>query len=70
MPIGVPKVPFQLPEEDEASWVDLYNRLFQERLLFLGQRSHEYKSTCWSNGIFSLEEDRDLYLFIILRAER
>ena len=37
MPIGVPKVPFRLPEDDDASWVDLYNRLFQERLLFLGQ---------------------------------
>lgn len=27
MPIGVPKVPFRLPGEPSAQWVDLYNRL-------------------------------------------
>jgi ATP-dependent Clp protease protease subunit len=35
MPIGVPKVPFRLPGEPAAQWVDLYNRLYRERLLFL-----------------------------------
>ncbi|AES87789.2 ATP-dependent Clp protease proteolytic subunit [Medicago truncatula] len=67
MPIGVPKVPFQLPEEDEASWVDLYNRLFQERLLFLGQEVN----TEISNQLVGLmvylsleDKTRDLYLFI------
>ncbi len=25
MPIGVPKVPFLLPGDDDASWIDLYN---------------------------------------------
>jgi ATP-dependent Clp protease protease subunit len=29
MPIGVPKVPFRLPGEPAAQWVDLYNRLYQ-----------------------------------------
>ena len=37
MPIGVPHVPFQLPNEETEQWVDLYNRLFRERLLFLCQ---------------------------------
>nr|YP_009569540.1 clp protease proteolytic subunit [Portulaca pilosa]QBC69440.1 clp protease proteolytic subunit [Portulaca pilosa] len=37
MPIGVPKVPFQAPDEEDASWVDIYNRLYRGRLLFLGQ---------------------------------
>ena len=31
MPIGVPKVPFRLPGEPAAQWVDLYNRLYRER---------------------------------------
>lgn len=39
MPVGVPKVPFLVPGDEDASWIDLYNRLFQERLLFLGQAS-------------------------------
>ena len=37
MPIGVPKVPFRLPGEPSAQWVDLYNRLYRERVLFLCQ---------------------------------
>nr|YP_010565841.1 clp protease proteolytic subunit [Medicago turbinata]UZC30393.1 clp protease proteolytic subunit [Medicago turbinata] len=67
MPIGVPKVPFQGPEDDEASWVDLYNRLFQERLLFLGQEVN----TEISNQLVGLmvylslqDKNRDLYLLI------
>nr|YP_009519543.1 Clp protease proteolytic subunit [Udotea argentea]AYC65573.1 Clp protease proteolytic subunit [Udotea argentea] len=35
MPIGVPKIPFKLPGEPSADWIDLYNRLYRERLLFL-----------------------------------
>jgi ATP-dependent Clp protease protease subunit len=34
MPIGVPKVPFRMPGEPAAQWVDLYNRLYRDRVLF------------------------------------
>lgn len=37
MPIGVPKVPYRLPGDTSAQWVDLYNRLYRERVLFLCQ---------------------------------
>lgn len=37
MPIGVPKVPCRLPGEAGVQWVDLYNRLSQERVLLLCQ---------------------------------
>jgi ATP-dependent Clp protease protease subunit len=37
MPVGVPKVPFRLPGEASAQWSDLYNRLYRQRILFLGQ---------------------------------
>nr|YP_009690504.1 clp protease proteolytic subunit [Castanopsis sclerophylla]YP_010444440.1 clp protease proteolytic subunit [Castanopsis fordii]YP_010444525.1 clp protease proteolytic subunit [Castanopsis tibetana]YP_011017170.1 clp protease proteolytic subunit [Castanopsis orthacantha]UHM24521.1 clp protease proteolytic subunit [Castanopsis hainanensis]UQJ74840.1 clp protease proteolytic subunit [Castanopsis hystrix]QEG57282.1 clp protease proteolytic subunit [Castanopsis sclerophylla]UTE95328.1 clp prot len=67
MPIGVPKVPFRSPGEEDASWVDIYNRLYRARLLFLGQ---EVDSDL-SNQIIglmvylSIEDDsKDLYLFI------
>lgn len=36
MPIGVPKVAYRLPGSEQADWVDLYNRLYRERILFLG----------------------------------
>nr|YP_010873518.1 clp protease proteolytic subunit [Justicia betonica]WGV34738.1 clp protease proteolytic subunit [Justicia betonica] len=67
MPIGVPKVPLRIPGDDDASWVDIYNRLYQERLLFLGQ---EVDSDISNQLIglmvyFSLEDAaKDFYLFI------
>nr|YP_009404358.1 ATP-dependent protease proteolytic subunit [Lobelia chinensis]ASA35892.1 ATP-dependent protease proteolytic subunit [Lobelia chinensis] len=37
MPVGVPKIPYDIPddEDEEATWVDLYDRLYRERALFL-----------------------------------
>jgi len=37
MPIGVPSVPFKLPGEPYSRWIDIYTRLFRERILFLGR---------------------------------
>nr|YP_009738956.1 ATP-dependent Clp protease proteolytic subunit [Hedysarum taipeicum]QIC19323.1 ATP-dependent Clp protease proteolytic subunit [Hedysarum taipeicum]UFP91318.1 ATP-dependent Clp protease proteolytic subunit [Hedysarum taipeicum] len=36
MPLGVPKVPFLFGEDEEASWVELYNVIYRCRVLFLG----------------------------------
>nr|YP_010047666.1 clp protease proteolytic subunit [Pilea peperomioides]QPK42275.1 clp protease proteolytic subunit [Pilea peperomioides] len=67
MPIGVPQVTFQNPGDEEESWIDLYNRLYRERVIFLGQEV----DTDASNQIIglmvylSVEDDtKDLYLFI------
>ncbi|CAN0415181.1 unnamed protein product, partial [Ectocarpus fasciculatus] len=37
MPIGVPKVAYRVPGAPTADWVDIYNRLYRERIIFLGQ---------------------------------
>uniref|UniRef100_A0A7S2S0Z5 ATP-dependent Clp protease proteolytic subunit n=1 Tax=Rhizochromulina marina TaxID=1034831 RepID=A0A7S2S0Z5_9STRA len=37
MPIGVPKVAYRIPGSPSADWVDIYNRLYRERIIFLGQ---------------------------------
>jgi hypothetical protein len=29
MPIGVPKVPYWIPGDEEATWVDLYNVMYR-----------------------------------------
>nr|YP_009154976.1 ATP-dependent Clp protease proteolytic subunit [Gentiana straminea]YP_009521326.1 ATP-dependent Clp protease proteolytic subunit [Gentiana dahurica]YP_009521411.1 ATP-dependent Clp protease proteolytic subunit [Gentiana siphonantha]YP_009521496.1 ATP-dependent Clp protease proteolytic subunit [Gentiana officinalis]AKZ31642.1 ATP-dependent Clp protease proteolytic subunit [Gentiana robusta]QXJ80035.1 ATP-dependent Clp protease proteolytic subunit [Gentiana lhassica]AID57349.1 ATP-dependent len=66
MPIGVPKVPFRSPGEGDASWVDV-NRLYRERLLFLGQAvDSEISNQLIGLMIYlSIEDDnKDLYLFI------
>nr|YP_010157989.1 clp protease proteolytic subunit [Tugarinovia mongolica]QRG29934.1 clp protease proteolytic subunit [Tugarinovia mongolica] len=67
MPIGVPKVPFRSPGEAKASWVDIYNRLYRERLLFLGQEVDSQISNQLIGLMIylSIENDtEDLYLFI------
>ncbi|AEA39066.1 ATP-dependent, proteolytic subunit (nucleomorph) [Cryptomonas paramecium] len=37
MPIGVPKVAYRIPGSSSADWIDIYNRLYRERIIFLGQ---------------------------------
>nr|YP_009494899.1 clp protease proteolytic subunit [Gentiana caelestis]YP_009494972.1 clp protease proteolytic subunit [Gentiana hexaphylla]YP_009495120.1 clp protease proteolytic subunit [Gentiana oreodoxa]YP_009495193.1 clp protease proteolytic subunit [Gentiana ornata]YP_009495351.1 clp protease proteolytic subunit [Gentiana veitchiorum]AOP04319.1 clp protease proteolytic subunit [Gentiana lawrencei var. farreri]AWO66731.1 clp protease proteolytic subunit [Gentiana caelestis]AWO66804.1 clp protease prot len=66
MPIGVPKVPFRSPGEGEASWVDV-NRLYRERLLFLGQAVDSEISNQLIGLMIYLsieDENKNLYLFI------
>lgn len=41
MPVGVPKVGYRLGEDQPADWIDLYNCLFRERLLFCCQDLNE-----------------------------
>nr|YP_010483356.1 clpP-like protease [Sinoradlkofera minor]UVU30581.1 clpP-like protease [Sinoradlkofera minor] len=66
MPIGVPKVPFRAPGDKNPSWVDI-NRLYRERLLFLGQAvTGEISNQLIALMVYlSAESDtKDLYLFI------
>ena len=67
MPIGVPRVPFRSPGEEDALWIDVYNRLYRERLLFLGQGvDSEISNQLIGLMVYlSIEDDtKDLYLFI------
>nr|YP_009940237.1 clp protease proteolytic subunit [Corallodiscus flabellatus]QNZ89156.1 clp protease proteolytic subunit [Corallodiscus flabellatus] len=66
MPIGVPRVPFRIPGEHDASWVDV-NRLYRERVMFLGQ----VVTSDLSNQLVGLmiylsieDETKNLYLFL------
>nr|YP_009458407.1 ClpP [Patrinia saniculifolia]AUR44025.1 ClpP [Patrinia saniculifolia] len=66
MPIGVPKIPFLIPGDEEASWVDIYG-LYRRRLLFLGQAIESEISNQIIGLIkfLSLEDPtQDQYLFI------
>nr|AJE72039.1 ATP-dependent Clp protease proteolytic subunit [Chamaecrista fasciculata] len=68
MPIGVPRVPFRIPGEEDSVWVDvLINRLYRERILFLGQGVDSDISNQLIGLMlyFTLEdENKDLYLFL------
>nr|QPO05517.1 ClpP [Senna bicapsularis] len=66
MPIGVPRVPFRISGEDDATWVDV-NRLYRERLFFLGQGvDSEISNQLIGLMIYFSMEDatKDFYLFI------
>nr|ARI43848.1 clp protease proteolytic subunit [Neomeris sp. HV02668] len=67
MPIGVPKVPFRLPGEPAAQWVDIYNRLYRERVLFLCQDLDDELANQLIGIMIYLnaeETDKGLYIYI------
>jgi ATP-dependent Clp protease protease subunit len=67
MPIGVPKVPFRMPGEPSAQWVDLYNRLYRERVLFLCQELDDELANQLIGIMLYLnaeEESKGLFLYI------
>lgn len=37
MPVAVPRVPYRTPQEGNWQWVDLWNCLYRERIIFVGQ---------------------------------
>jgi ATP-dependent Clp protease, protease subunit len=37
MPIGVPSVPYRLPGSQYTQWISIYDRLYRERIIFLGK---------------------------------
>ncbi|NEO25365.1 MAG: ATP-dependent Clp protease proteolytic subunit [Kamptonema sp. SIO4C4] len=37
MPIGVPKVPYQMPGQPYSDWINIYDRLYRERIIFIGR---------------------------------
>ncbi|MGB3203877.1 MAG: ATP-dependent Clp protease proteolytic subunit [Crinalium sp.] len=67
MPIGVPQVPYRLPGGQSTQWVDIYNRLYQERIIFLGQDvDDEIANQIIAVMLYLDSEDpgKDIYLYI------
>nr|YP_010273561.1 clp protease proteolytic subunit [Cuscuta japonica]AZL92864.1 ClpP [Cuscuta japonica]UKO31969.1 clp protease proteolytic subunit [Cuscuta japonica]ULQ63864.1 clp protease proteolytic subunit [Cuscuta japonica]UNB15520.1 clp protease proteolytic subunit [Cuscuta japonica]WCF05609.1 ATP-dependent Clp protease proteolytic subunit [Cuscuta japonica] len=67
MPIGVPRVRFQYRRDRSRVWIDIYNRLYRERCLFL---AHVVDSQIANQlvGLFIYlgvqDETKDIFLFI------
>lgn len=67
MPVGIPKVPYLVPGDDESSWIDVYNRLHQERVIFLGQEINSEISNQLAGLMIYLsieDQTRDIFMFI------
>nr|AII78943.1 clp protease proteolytic subunit [Epipogium roseum]AII78961.1 clp protease proteolytic subunit [Epipogium roseum]AIS35796.1 clp protease proteolytic subunit [Epipogium roseum] len=69
MPVGVPKVPFRSPGEEDAAWVDVINRLYRERLLFLGQEiDSEISNQLVGLMVYLSIEDNTLDIFLFINS--
>jgi ATP-dependent Clp protease protease subunit len=67
MPIGVPKVPFRAPGDEDENWVNLYNRLYREILLFLAQDiNHEIANQLMGLMVYlsAKDENKDMFSFL------
>lgn len=67
MPIGVPKVPYRMPGEQYTQWIDIYNRLYRERIIFLGKDvDDEIANQIIAVMLYLDSEDpgKDIYLYI------
>ena len=67
MPIGVPKVPYRMPGETYTQWIDIYNRLYRERIIFLGRDiDDEIANQITAVMLYLDSEDpgKDIYLYI------
>jgi len=67
MPIGVPKVPYRTPGENSWQWVDIWNCLYRERIIFLGQHIDEEMGNQLVGTMLyldSIDGSKDMYLYI------
>ena len=67
MPIGVPKVAYRVPGSQQADWVDIYNRLYRERIIFLGSEIDDELANQVIGVMLYLDSedsDKPIYLYI------
>ncbi|KAF8823022.1 ATP-dependent Clp endopeptidase, proteolytic subunit ClpP domain-containing protein [Cardiosporidium cionae] len=67
MPIGIPKVAYRIPGSPSAEWIDIYNRLYRERIIFVSQElDDEFANQLIGIMLYLDSEDssKPIYLYI------
>jgi ATP-dependent Clp protease, protease subunit len=67
MPIGIPKVPFRLPGSTYEQWIDIEDRLFRERIIFLAEEVDDAIANAIVAYMLYLDSDdpsKPIYLYI------
>lgn len=66
MPIGVPRVPYRTPKENAWQWVDIWNCLYRERIIFLSKPVDEELGNQLVATMLYLDSEnrKDLNLYI------
>uniref|UniRef100_A0A7I4D777 ATP-dependent Clp protease proteolytic subunit n=1 Tax=Physcomitrium patens TaxID=3218 RepID=A0A7I4D777_PHYPA len=66
-PIGTPKVPYRTPGEGGWQWVDIWNVLYRERIIFLGQYiDEEFGNQVVATMLYldSVDNSKPMHLYI------
>jgi ATP-dependent Clp protease, protease subunit len=67
MPIGTPKVPYRLPGSPYEQWIDIYQRLSLERIIFLSEAVDDGIANAIVASMLYLDSDdpnKPIYLYI------
>jgi ATP-dependent Clp protease, protease subunit len=67
MPIGVPRVPYRMPGSQFTDWISIYDRLYRERIIFLGREvDDEIANQIVAVMLYldSEDPDKDIRLYI------
>ncbi|XP_004245699.1 ATP-dependent Clp protease proteolytic subunit-related protein 2, chloroplastic [Solanum lycopersicum] len=67
MPIGTPKVPYRNPVDASWQWVDIWNALYRERVIFIGEEiTEEFSNQILATMLYldSIDNSKKLYMFI------
>ncbi|XP_024545015.1 ATP-dependent Clp protease proteolytic subunit-related protein 2, chloroplastic isoform X2 [Selaginella moellendorffii] len=67
MPIGTPKVPYRTPGEGTWQFVDIWNVLYRERIIFIGQHiDEEFGNQVLATMLYldSVDSSKDLHFYM------
>ncbi|CAM8993304.1 unnamed protein product [Rhodiola kirilowii] len=67
MPIGTPRVPYKVPGEGTWQWVDVWNALYRERVIYIGQHiDEEFSNQVLATMLYldSVDDSNKLYFYI------
>jgi ATP-dependent Clp protease, protease subunit len=67
MPIGVPSVPYRLPGSPYEQWINIYERLFLERIIFLSEEVDDSIANAivaYMLYLDSEDQSKPIYLYI------
>jgi len=67
MPIGYPRVPYRMPGGQYTDWINIYDRLYRERIIFLGEEIDDQLANQVIAIMLYLDSEdpgKDIYLYI------
>ncbi|MBW4465759.1 MAG: ATP-dependent Clp protease proteolytic subunit [Pegethrix bostrychoides GSE-TBD4-15B] len=67
MPIGIPKVPYRMPGSSYEQWINIYDRLFRERIIFMAEEVDDSMANAIVAYMLYLDSDdqtKPIYLYI------